>query len=90
MTDDQIVAWITERLQERFQPTRLEVQDDSWQHAGHAGARGGGHYTVRLTAAAFAGQRALARHRLVYAALQQGIDQGQIHALQIEALAPGD
>lgn len=90
MTDEQRLTWITERLTETFQPSALAVEDDSWRHAGHAGARGGGHYTVRIRAEAFAGKRALQRHRLVYAALQQGLDQGEIHALQIEAFAPGD
>lgn len=76
-------------LREHLQPLALEVQDDSHLHAGHAGAREGRHFTVRITAAAFTGQTRLARHRLVYDALSLLIPKG-IHALAIVARAPGD
>ena len=76
-------------LRERLQPDLLEVQDDSHLHAGHAGAREGRHFTVRITAAAFTGQTRIARHRLVYDALGTLIPKG-IHALAIVARAPGD
>jgi BolA family transcriptional regulator, general stress-responsive regulator len=80
---------ITAALQAALSPTALEVQDDSHLHAGHAGAREGRHFSVRITAAAFEGQQRVARHRLVYTALQPLIDQG-IHALAIDARAPAD
>jgi BolA family transcriptional regulator, general stress-responsive regulator len=80
---------ITAALQAALSPTALEVQDDSHLHAGHAGAREGRHFSVRITAAAFEGQHRVARHRLVYTALQPLIDQG-IHALAIDARAPAD
>jgi BolA family transcriptional regulator, general stress-responsive regulator len=73
-------------LQTAFQPSALEVQDDSHLHAGHAGAKEGRHFTVRITAAAFEGQSRVARHRLVYDALKGLIAEG-IHALAIEAHA---
>lgn len=71
-------------------PTYLRITDDSHLHAGHAGARdGGGHYQVEIESAAFAGQRAVGRHRLVYAAI--GALMGpSIHALAIQAWAPGE
>jgi BolA protein len=68
---------------------QLEVVDDSHLHAGHAGAREGRHFTVRLAGPAFAGVSRVARHRLVYDALKALIPQG-IHALAIEARAPGE
>jgi BolA family transcriptional regulator, general stress-responsive regulator len=70
-------------------PETLEVQDDSHLHAGHAGAREGRHYTVRILSPRFAGLGRVARHRLVYDALQTLIPRG-IHALAIDARAPGD
>ena len=76
-------------LSAALQPLALEVQDDSHLHAGHAGAREGRHFTVRLTSARFNGLSRLARHRLIYDALQLLIPCG-IHALAIEARAPGD
>ena len=46
------------------------------RHAGHAGAREGGHYRVTLVAEAFHGRSALERHRLVYAALEPPLMNG--------------
>lgn len=70
-------------------PLDLEIADESHRHAGHAGAREGGHYNVRIVAAVFAGQGTMARHRLVYAAAGD-LMRGQIHALSINAKAPGE
>jgi BolA family transcriptional regulator, general stress-responsive regulator len=74
-------------LEAAFQPSELEVVDDSHKHAGHAGARDGrGHFSVRIVSAAFAGMSPLARHRAVYTALG-GMMQTDIHALSIDARA---
>ncbi len=70
-------------------PQAIEVQDDSHLHAGHAGAREGRHYRVRIVAERFSGLGRVARHRLVYDALQALIPRG-IHALAIDARAPGE
>jgi BolA protein len=81
---------LQQRLQQVLQPTQLEVIDESHQHHGHAGANGSGfgtHFRVRITAGAFAGKSAVARHRLVYDALQDFMDRG-LHALAIEAQTP--
>lgn len=84
------VARIRAALQAALQPEALEVVDDSHRHAGHEGARDGrGHFTVRITSPAFAGKPPLARHRAVYAALGDMM-QTDIHALAIEARAPGE
>ena len=56
-------------LRAALQPTALEVLDDSHLHAGHAGAKEGRHFTVRVTSHAFTGLSLVARHRLVYDAL---------------------
>lgn len=80
---------IAAALQAALQPSRLQVQDDSHLHAGHAGAREGRHFTVRITSARFAGCNRVARHRLVYDALRLLMPAG-IHALAIEAHAPDE
>lgn len=72
-----------------LQPLYLEVIDDSHLHAGHAGAREGRHFTVRITAERFNGLSRVARHRLIYDSVQLLIPRG-IHALAIEARAPGE
>jgi BolA family transcriptional regulator, general stress-responsive regulator len=76
-------------LRTALQPSALEVQDDSHLHAGHAGAREGRHFTVRVTSVHFAGRSRVARHRLVYDALRLLMPAG-IHALAIEARAPDE
>jgi BolA protein len=78
-------------LREQLAPTALEIIDDSAKHAGHAGARAGGesHFTVRIVSDGFRGKNAVARHRMVYAALKPLLDEG-LHALAIEAKAPDE
>ncbi len=82
-------AQIESALQRALAPLSLEVIDDSHLHAGHAGAREGRHFTVRLVASAFDGRTRVARHRLVYDALRDLIPAG-VHALAIDARSPGD
>ena len=65
-------------------PTRLEIRDDSAKHAGHAGAREGGHFHVIIESPAFAGVPARERHRMVYAAAAELMGR-DIHALSIDA-----
>ena len=77
------------RLVAALVPTQLQIRDDSADHAGHAGAGSGGHFAVRIVAAAFNGKRLLERHRLVYTAVADLL-QGGIHALQIEARGTDD
>lgn len=80
-----------ERIRARLQqlaPSELAIEDESHQHAGHAGARDGrGHFRVRIVAEAFSGESLLARHRRVYAALGD-LMQTDIHALALDARAP--
>ena len=76
-------------LRAALSPDLLEVQDDSHLHAGHAGAREGRHFSVRVVSAAFAGKARVARHRLVYDAAAAFMNKG-IHALAIDARAPGE
>jgi len=79
---------LRERLMQRLAPTHLEVLDESAAHAGHAGSDGTGsgtHFRVRIAAPAFDGKPRVARHRLVYDALQDFIARG-LHALAIETL----
>lgn len=77
-----------ERLVERLAPTALEVIDESAHHAGHVGANGTGfgtHFRVRIASPLLTGKPRVARHRLVYDALQEFLDAG-VHALAIEIL----
>ena len=79
---------IEARLREQLQPSALQVIDESGDHAGHVGANAQGfgtHFRVRIASPLFAGKTRVAKHRLVYDALQNFIAQG-LHALAIEVI----
>jgi BolA family transcriptional regulator, general stress-responsive regulator len=79
---------LRQRLETRFSPSLLVIQDESHLHAGHAGAATGqGHFRIRIVAEAFRGMPAVARHRLVYAAVDDLL-KTDIHALAIDASPP--
>jgi BolA protein len=68
----------------------ITIEDESHLHAGHAGAAsGGGHFKLTLVSSAFDGLNRVARHRLIYAALNRHIPT-EIHALTIEAHSPAE
>ena len=82
---------IEESLRAAFNPSFLQLEDESSQHAGHAGARGLGgesHFALRIESPAFEGMRSLKRHQAVYAALSE--EMKLIHALSIKAVTPGE
>lgn len=72
-----------------LQPQSIAIVDESHRHAGHAGAKDGGHYQLDIVATAFAGKNTVARHRLIYDAAGD-LMRGRIHALSIRALAPDE
>jgi len=81
---------IRDKLTAAFAPERLEVTDESWRHAGHAGAGDGTgetHFDVRVVSGAFAGMGRVQRQRAVNDALREELA-GPVHALSIRAEAP--
>ena len=90
LPNDDRVERIRQRITSALQPSSLEITDDSHMHVGHAGAAGGGgHYTVEIVSAAFAGKPLVRRHRLVYDAVGDMMA-SDIHALAIRASVPSD
>ena len=84
---------VDEILRATLLPAKLEVQDDSHLHAGHAGAKEGRHFSVRVVSEAFNGLSRVARHRLIYDALKRQLEGdagGNIHALAIDARTPSE
>lgn len=77
-----IKAKIELLLAETFKPDYLDVVDESYKHAGHAGAKQGGHYHVTIGAKSFEGKKLLESHRMIYQALEPV--KSSIHALAIK------
>ena len=86
-----VATEIRQRLVAALAPTRLDLDDQSDRHIGHAGhdGRGESHFALVIESAAFTGLTRVARQRLVYAALGDLMD-NRVHALTIKALAPGE
>lgn len=87
----QIAREIEILLRGAFDPSRLEVINDSANHHGHGGDDGSGesHFTVVIESAAFEGRSRLERQRMVNGALGD-IPGQRVHALAIRAFAPGE
>jgi BolA family transcriptional regulator, general stress-responsive regulator len=88
------------KLDAAFSPTRLEINDDSARHAGHAGARshaakhggsapgtGETHFDIMIESAAFEGLNRVACQRAVYAVLAKELA-GPVHALSLKTTTP--
>jgi len=86
-----VAARIEEKLRAALNPARLEIEDQSHLHAGHAGAPDGGesHFAVEVVADIFENKSRLDRQRLVNGALADELA-GPIHALSIRALTPDE
>jgi BolA family transcriptional regulator, general stress-responsive regulator len=82
---------IEDILNENFSPERLAVINESDRHAGHRPPEEGNetHMRVRIVAEGFSGLSRLQRHRVINDALKPAFDAG-LHALAIEAAAPGE
>jgi BolA protein len=86
-----IAMAIDNKLRQRFTPVRLDIEDESAKHRGHAGHREGGesHFRVEIVSAAFEGHNRVARQRMVYETLKAEFDAG-LHALAITTLTPSE
>ncbi len=81
-------ALLRERLA-ALSPQSLVIDDESHLHAGHAGAKEGGHYKITIVATAFAGHNTVKRHRMIHTAVGD-LMRGRIHALSIRAFSPDE
>lgn len=86
-----VAAELTRRVEAALAPVRVALQDDSDQHAGHAGhdGRGESHFSLLVVSAAFEGLNRLQRQRLVFRAVGD-LMRDRVHALQIQALTPDE
>jgi BolA family transcriptional regulator, general stress-responsive regulator len=86
-----VASEMIERLTTALSPTRLDLEDQSHQHVGHAGhdPRGESHFSLIIESPEFAGLTRVERQRKVYAALGD-LMRERVHALTIKASAPGE
>lgn len=89
-TGGPVAQAIRAKLVAAFDPSHLEIVDDSHRHAGHMGYKGDDaetHFNVSITAAAFDGMARVARQRAVYKVLADELA-GPVHALALDIKAP--
>ncbi|HHL43805.1 MAG TPA: BolA family transcriptional regulator [Hellea balneolensis] len=83
-----IATLIKEKLTNAFNPTQLEIIDESHRHSGHAGMAGHeaveSHFRVIIRSPSFEGLTTLAKHRTVMDVLAEEMD-GKVHALSLDA-----
>ncbi|CAN5269071.1 BolA family transcriptional regulator [soil metagenome] len=96
MPEGHIATIIREKLTIALSPTLLEIEDDSWRHAGHhheggMDAKPGGesHFNLTVVSAAFETMNRVARQRAVNAAVAAELA-GPVHALSIKAMTPAE
>ena len=77
---------IHDTLQQSLGPSKLEVINNSHQHAGHSSSPGTGesHYHIRISSQKFESKSRVEIHRMINKLLKEEFDQG-LHALSIEA-----
>ncbi len=99
MTDGIVADQMRRTLTEALAPSSLEVIDESARHAGHAhvvsrpgSAQGLGetHFRIKVVSEGFRGKSRLDRHRAINALLADELTPDGVHALAIEARAPGE
>jgi BolA protein len=90
-----VKATIAAKIEDALKPASLDVIDESAQHAGHmhhpggVEPRGETHFRIKVVSSAFAGKSRLERHRMINALVEAELKDG-VHALAIEARAPGE
>lgn len=89
MAEPTRIDMIRDCINATLAPIELDIIDESHLHVGHSGHGGAGHFRVRIVSEKFDGQAPLARHRMVFAAVDK-LMQTEIHALSIEAISPGE
>lgn len=82
---------IREKLTRELAPTQLDIENQSHQHAGHAGSPGTGesHFHVLVVSEAFKGVPRVGRFRQVHKILKTELD-GPVHALSLDLKSPDE
>jgi BolA protein len=83
-----LIDTITQKLKTDLGATHVEIIDNSWMHAGHAGsASGGSHLAIVVVSPQFEGVPLMERHRRVHQLLKTEMETA-IHAMELRVLTP--
>ncbi|HEY8280517.1 MAG TPA: BolA family protein [Bdellovibrionota bacterium] len=85
MNSTETARKLEDLLRREFAPTLFSLEDQSYMHAGHKAAGGGGHFYVELRSKRFNGLSPVARQRLVMESLKPMMDK-EIHALSLRCI----
>ncbi len=80
---------IESKMKESLEAVFVDVVDESWKHAGHAAATGGGHYILRVASEKFEGVSLVNRNRIVFDILKEEMKE-DIHGFIVKAMTPGE
>jgi stress-induced morphogen len=72
------------KLQTELQATHIEIVDNTWMHAGHAGSAGGAHLKITVVSPVFEAVPLIDQHRLVQDTLKTEMQTNAIHALELK------
>ena len=100
MTDGhQVAGRLRQALTSGLAPTHLDVIDESHKHASHAHVMsrpgtaqttGETHFLIKVVSESFKGKTRLARHRAINALIADEMGPDKVHAIAIDARAPGE
>ena len=62
------IKLIKERLSQ-LNPTHIDIEDEGHLHIGHAGAKSGGHFKIKIISDIFKDKSIIERHRVIYKCL---------------------
>lgn len=94
-----VAGRIRQSLAKALNPSELEVIDESYKHAKHAHvvSRAGSatgpeetHFLIKVVSQAFQGKTRLERHRAINGLIADEMGPDKVHAIAIEARAPGE
>lgn len=84
---------LQDKLQQALQAAHVEIEDNSWIHAGHEGNphsnASGTHIAVTIVSPVFEDLSLLDRHRMVHKLLKEEFA-ANLHALELKTFSPSE
>ena len=76
---------IKEKIKKQIDVIKIEIIDESMNHANHSGNSGGGHYRALIISNDFNNKSLVERHQIVYKTLGQ-LMTNEIHAFSMKTI----